>query len=177
MLIPMKPRTCITNIHLIYEVTIHTLPYLKCTRLVSVRSSHLSFKIHSACFCAFKSPLFSHRRENRTDLIYVQYLVPYFVNIIMHCTHILGINGIYIEAAKCSVLRIQWLWSVSYSVNIWSKLVTDVEKNMCAYTQYLFNEIIDWKWNVLYPVCYKDSSLTQNSLPWQPHRIQRLQQK
>jgi len=30
----------------LYEVTIHTLPRLKYTRLVSVRSSHLPFKMH-----------------------------------------------------------------------------------------------------------------------------------
>jgi len=50
------------------EVTIHTLPHLKCIRLVSVRSSHLPFKMLSVGFRAFKSPLYWHRRANRTDL-------------------------------------------------------------------------------------------------------------
>jgi len=33
-------------INLQYEVTIHTLPRLKCIRLVSMRSSRLPFKLH-----------------------------------------------------------------------------------------------------------------------------------
>jgi len=43
---------------LFYEVTIHTLPCLKSTRLVSVRSSHLPFKMHYVWFREFKSPLY-----------------------------------------------------------------------------------------------------------------------
>ena len=40
------------------EVTIHTLPHLKCIRLVSRRSSHLPFKMHQVVFRAFKFPLY-----------------------------------------------------------------------------------------------------------------------
>ena len=47
-------------------MTIHTLPHLKCIRLVSVRSSHLPFNMHQVGFRAFKSPLCDHRRANRT---------------------------------------------------------------------------------------------------------------
>jgi len=34
----------------LFEVTIHMLPYLKCIRLFSVRSSYLPFKIHRVGF-------------------------------------------------------------------------------------------------------------------------------
>jgi len=47
------------------EMTIHTLPHLKYTKLVSVRSSHLPFKMHSVGFQTFKSPLYYHKRANR----------------------------------------------------------------------------------------------------------------
>jgi len=36
-------HTCKLNI--LHEVTIHTLPHLKCIKLVSVRLSHLPFKM------------------------------------------------------------------------------------------------------------------------------------
>jgi len=38
------------------EVAIHTLPHLKCTKLVSVHLSHLPFKMPQVGFRAFKSP-------------------------------------------------------------------------------------------------------------------------
>jgi len=38
-------KLIVSRLYLI-EVTIHTLPHLKCIRLVSVRSSHLPFKMH-----------------------------------------------------------------------------------------------------------------------------------
>jgi len=51
------------------EVPIYTLLHLKCIRLlVSVRSSHLPYKMHSVGFRAFKFPFYLHRRANRTDL-------------------------------------------------------------------------------------------------------------
>ena len=50
------------------EVTIHTLTLLKCTIMVTVRSSHIPFKMHLVVFSAFKSSLYSHRRANSTDL-------------------------------------------------------------------------------------------------------------
>jgi len=40
------------------EVTIHTLPHLKCIKLLSVRSSHLPLKLRLVGFRAFKSPLY-----------------------------------------------------------------------------------------------------------------------
>ena len=40
------------------EEPIYILPYLKCIRLVSERSSHLPFKMHYVGFRAFKSPLY-----------------------------------------------------------------------------------------------------------------------
>jgi len=40
----VRPHTSLK--HFKYKVTIHTLPPLKCIRLVSERSSHLSFKMH-----------------------------------------------------------------------------------------------------------------------------------
>jgi len=49
------------------QVTIHSLPHLECIRLVSVRSSHLRFKMHQVSFPAFKSRLYERRRANRTD--------------------------------------------------------------------------------------------------------------
>jgi len=60
-----KQRMKKTNIN---EVTIHTLPHLKCIMLVSVRPSHLPFKIiHYVGFRAFLSPMYQHRRANRTN--------------------------------------------------------------------------------------------------------------
>ena len=41
---------------------------LKCTRLVYVRSSRITFKTRSVGFHAFKTPLHYHMRANRTDL-------------------------------------------------------------------------------------------------------------
>jgi len=60
-------------------VTIHTLPHLKCAKLVSVRSSHLLFKMQTVVSDAFKSPLYQHRRANRTDKIIDIYVVWAFV--------------------------------------------------------------------------------------------------
>jgi len=50
-----------------YKMTFHTPLHLKRIRLVSLRSSHLPFKMHSAGFRAFKS----NRRANRTDLRFI----------------------------------------------------------------------------------------------------------
>jgi len=41
-----------------FEVTIHTLLHLKYIGLVSVRSSHLPFKMHQVGFRAFKCPFY-----------------------------------------------------------------------------------------------------------------------
>jgi len=43
---------------LFFEVTIHTLPHLKCMTMVSERSGRLPFKMHQVGFRAFKSPLY-----------------------------------------------------------------------------------------------------------------------
>jgi len=52
------------------EVSIHTLPHIKRSRLVSMRSNHLPFKMYQVGFRAFKFPLYLHRRANRTDQKY-----------------------------------------------------------------------------------------------------------
>jgi len=51
------------------EVTIHTLPDLKCIGLkMYCVKRHLPLKTHSVGFRAFESPLYEHRRANRSDL-------------------------------------------------------------------------------------------------------------
>jgi len=49
------------------EVAIHTLPHLKYVRLVSVRPSHLLFKIHLDCFACFQVSLYLQWRVNSHD--------------------------------------------------------------------------------------------------------------
>jgi len=56
-------RNLVTGILINFTDYSHVVPY--CFRLVSVRSSHLPFKMHSVGFSAFKSPLYWRSQANR----------------------------------------------------------------------------------------------------------------
>ena len=64
----LRGNSNVARVCLFVKVTIHTLPHSKYIRLVSVRSSHLPFKMHEVGFRAFKSRLYrTLKRANRTD--------------------------------------------------------------------------------------------------------------